>query len=340
MSGNPHRPPTSGYIWFFLCVILLINSSIGLMIYQQMRIARFPTTPGVVEDTVLEEHISSTSSALMRCPQITFRYTVAGTSYSGDQFRFGGYCASDLQDVDRVLQNLYTDGELQVFYNPTRPAEAYLTMGMGPVEHTFLLFFLPFNIFALGWILHILLPRLSRRVMDPTTILFGEKTGLVWARFPRLGPIKFTLGMLLIVSFPIALGSVVLFDVLPAPIYRWVWFGLGIFILLCLLGRAAWNHLRPAVAHYERRTGTFTMPGGNVLRRGQIVDWEIEEPRGKDGSRRGFRPVLLYRGTDHSPQRAVFPTLADREAAYRFSDWLVRHLGLPDRDSESIARSR
>jgi hypothetical protein len=244
-AHHPHRPATPGFVWFFLGIVLLFDSFIGLMVYRK------------------------------------------------------------------------------------------LTLGLGPVEHTFLLFFLPFNIFALGWILHILVPRLTGRGLDPRAIRFGEDERRVWARFPHLGPIQFTLAILLIASFPVALGSVVLFDVLPATIYRWVWIGLGTLTLACLVGRAAWNRLRPAAALYDARTGEFTMPGGTVLHQGQIVDWEVEERRNKKGHHRGFRPVLLYRGDDHSPQRAFFPTLPDHEAAYRFSDWLVRHLGLPDRASNT-----
>ncbi len=330
----PSSTKIPGTVKFFLVVMLLFNGVIGAMVYQQLRVARFPTTVGMLDNvgtTLRESTTSSQNEHVLTCPAVVFSYTVDGQTYQSDTLRKGGFCSSEHADVQHILGALEAGNEVTVYYNPANLSEAYLMAGLSTIDHLALLFFFPFNLFALGWVLEIASLKIRGHKLEPDVMRFGENGDTTWARFPRLGPVKFAMGVLLVVGFLLVFGGMFWFSTLTVAAFHTLWQVLGSLTLLLLVGKAIWNRVRPSTATYHTATQQFTVPGKPSVHRSQIITWEVEEILGKASKRPiYFRPQLEIQMASGDTETLAFPTLPSREEAYRFCDWLVAEVGLPD----------
>lgn len=334
----PSSTKIPGTVKFFLGVMLLFNGVIGAMVYQQLRVARFPTTVGMLDNvgtTLRESTTSSQNEHVLACPAVVFSYTVDGQTYQSDTLRKGGFCSSEHADVQHILGALEAGKEVVVYYNPANPAEAYLMAGLSVIDHLVLLFFLPFNLFAFGWVLEIASLKIRGHKLEPDVMRFGQKGDTRWARFPRLGPVKFTMGVLLAVGFVLVFGAMFGFSYFTLTAFNTLWQALGGLTLLLLVGKAIWNRVRPSTAVYQTNTQHFTVPGKPSVHRSQIITWEVDEILGKASKRPiYFRPQLEVRTASRGTETWRFPTLPAHEEAYRFCDWLVAEVGLTGGSSE------
>lgn len=317
-----------GRVKLLFVTMLIFNGILAWMCYAQLRLVGFPTAIGIVENLGIEQEESDISSSILHCPVVAFRYEVAGVSHRSDTFRKGGYCTSDYADAEQILQGLEVDTEVTVYFEPDEPEKGYLTSGLGRIEYTGLLFFLPFNLFTLGWILEIFSLKLFGHRLEPDVMRFGQDGSKAWAQFPRLGPIKFTLGVMLAISFLLIFPVMFFGYNLQADAFVKIWKALAALTVALLLGKMLWNRLRPSMAMYDSAREALTVPGGPVLQRSQIIDWEVEEISGKADKPLYFRPVLNYHDGNGTAQQTGFLTLSSREESYRFCDWLAQQLKL------------
>lgn len=69
---------------------------------------------------------SGTEKVITYKPKLTYAYSVAGTTYSGDQLNFSSTSYRD-KSVAEGIQTAYPNGaSIDVFYNPQNPAESVL----------------------------------------------------------------------------------------------------------------------------------------------------------------------------------------------------------------------
>ncbi|MEM7479670.1 MAG: DUF3592 domain-containing protein [Acidobacteriota bacterium] len=337
VSSPKKKPaPIPGPAILFLLVVLMFDGILGWMIFNQLRVARFPTTPGVVEAVSVRQDNSSTSAHVSHCPEVAFRYQVNHEALQGNRFRWGGFCSSHPQDVERVMGNLVPGEAHAVYVHPDKPRVAYLSAGIGAVEHAAGLLLLPFNLFAVGWLLEIFARKVLGRSLEPDVMRFGQENGRAWARFPHLGPIQFALGVLLIIAFLVSLVTVFFFAVLPAAYFSLTWRILLLLGVGLLAGKALWNAFRSMTVTFDPHSRELTLPSGAVLPKSQIEDWRIEEIRGRAKRAVYFRPVLQHRAADGVKQTLELPLLSSREEAYRFGGWLVETVGLANRQQNSL----
>lgn len=331
-SNRDEQKRIPGSVFGFLLVMLIFDAFLAWMVWQQLKVARWPTVPAVVEDVSIEQEFSSTSSLILRCPRVTFRYEVEGESFQSDTWRPGGFCSSDLLDADRLLQDLDLGGEVRAYYDPEDPGTAYLSAGFGRVEHTVLFFFLPFNLFALGWVAEILFSLLTGRRLKEAQLRLEEGMSRSSVVFPRLDPMRFALGIVFILSFLLIFPLLFFFDLMPESLFPWLWRSLaGLFVTL-FVGKALWNRLNRRIATYDQPLEELRLPGGQTFHRSEVKDWRVDEVRSGKG-RSQFGVELVLREPAGGYREGTFPLLKSREEAYRLCDWLARTLELEDRSS-------
>ena len=117
-----------------LAVLLLVGG--GLVLFHGFgnrslasESKTWPTAPGVIVTSTVVEEFSRKSSAWEL--RVTYSYTVAGTSYTGDVVRSGDLDYSDREGAEAKLAAYPVGATVAVRYDPDSPGRAVLESGGG-----------------------------------------------------------------------------------------------------------------------------------------------------------------------------------------------------------------
>jgi len=99
--------------------------------------ARFPSVQGVVEQSSVQKIRSSRpanpstgGSTISYIITIKYKYCVNGTSYSSENvYSLGKMLYQYERQAQKALDSITENGNLRVFYNPSRPATSFLQNG-------------------------------------------------------------------------------------------------------------------------------------------------------------------------------------------------------------------
>ena len=188
----------------------------------------------------------------------------------------------------------------------------------GQLNHSILLFLLPFNLFALGWVLEILSRWILGRSLEPEGLQFGRDGDGEWADFRRLGPVKFSLGILFATSF------VLMFFTFRVSNERLAtaWPVLVVLGGALWLGKVVFNHGRSRRYRYSVTADVLQIPTGDRIP-GAGVSLRIEERRSPRGDKVRCRPVLTVDDSG-TVRDVVLPWSFGREKSDQFCDWFER----------------
>lgn len=305
-------------VYVFLAVMLLMDAVAGWMLFAQVRVAGLPTTSGTV--TEMSRDRRWTMGTLMNCPQVAFTYRVDGRSYTGRRLRAGGFCSTSWRDANSVVDRWLVGEPATVHYNPDDPAEAYLYAEVGTVEHMGLMFLLPFNAFALGWLLEIASRAFLGRSLTPG-VRYREKRGGHEAWLPRVGPLRFALGMLVVLGFFAALGSLLVFHGFTVEDFERSWLGIGVLAAACFVLKGIWNTLRPKRLRFDGVR--LTLADGSTLERARFLGSAV-----RAGASRPPHPtyhqvlVRLRAGPGEPDAERELVELPDATEAARLARWV------------------
>ncbi len=165
--------------------------------------------------------------------------------------------------------------------------------------HIMLLFLVPFNIFALGWIIDIVYRLFTGRPAPQESMRYqpvGQRTKVT---FPKIGAFKFSLGVIMVVAFVLFVICLFFLSFLPAWLVAKVWWLLGSIAVAAFVGKLIWNMKRKTVIYFDAANRTLTVPGSLEITADQISGCEVEPIYGKAKSPVFFRPVIHY-GTEQT----------------------------------------
>lgn len=302
-------------VWAFLLVMLAMNTGMALMLGGQWLTGFWPSVEGRIIEVGREREYSS--GEWLYCPTVRYEYEVGGTRYEGDRYRRSRFCASNWQAADVAVVTAAGVGDpVRVHYDPDDPADAVLDAGPGLPELLAPLFLLPFNMFALGWLLG--------RSLTPGVVY--EDTGpMQVARLPMVGPLRFVLGVVMMAGFVLFLVCALLLNLMTEPLVESMWLGVGALAVVAVVFKVVWNRARPRLLRVH--TDGVTLASGRLVPIGrlQCVGVRAGEPRPPHPT---YHTVELVagaqgKGTTETIYVAEFPSEAE---ATRLADWLRRHI--------------
>ncbi len=125
-------PKPSGFPQLFCSLFILIGLvtvGIGIRICaKSLRSEHWPVTEGIVQTAEMKEH-SGADSGSTYSAEVTYRYQVAGTTYTGDKISIGAMSAS-AGYAQGILRRYAVGQKVSVHYSPGDPAEAVLETGI------------------------------------------------------------------------------------------------------------------------------------------------------------------------------------------------------------------
>ena len=151
---------------------------------------------------------------------------------------------------------------------------------------------------------------------------FGQDVRGRWARFPRIGPIRFTLGVGVVLGFLMAFVGIFLFPALSGRTLRSIWLTVLASGALVLVGRAVFLRWRIREILF-RPDGEVLLPRRVTFRASEAIDWTVEEERAGKASHSHFRIHLILGDTTGGTRREPLPALDSREDVYRLCDWFI-----------------
>lgn len=302
--------PIPKVVFLFLAVVVAIDAVFAYAVTMQLVVAAWPTVGGVVTDVSMERHFERR----MDCPRVSFRYEVDGVAYDSDQFRYGGFCSSDRFAANSVVE-AYVPGEpAPVYVNPSDSTEAYLTAGIDRIEHVGLLALLPFNAFAFGWILEIFWRAVLGRSLTGS-VRYAERTAIL----PSVHPLSFTLSVLLVVGFVLAVLMMFVFEVVSTSWLETTWRVLGALTAASFVGKAVWNVVRQKCVTID--DDGMTMPDGRSIPRDAFGGVGVYDGESRPPHPTYFRPVVLV-GDWTSGEKVELPEFPSKEEAERLANWI------------------
>lgn len=102
----------------------------GRQVVQGLRSRSWPTAPGVVVTSGVEE-VKLAEHGTRYEPEVTYRYTVDGRTYTGRRWRFGATAAFNRTQAGRLVARYPVGEAIAVRYDPFRPATSVLEPGVG-----------------------------------------------------------------------------------------------------------------------------------------------------------------------------------------------------------------
>lgn len=129
---------------------------------RQIAAAHYLETMGKVVSSRVESHRGSDSTTYS--PELEYRYTVDGRTYTGDRYAYSTGGSSDSSYARDIVNRHQAGKTVTVYYDPNDPAEAVLTKDVQNESYFFLLFIQPFWLVGLGGVGYLLiLPWLHAR---------------------------------------------------------------------------------------------------------------------------------------------------------------------------------
>lgn len=116
---------------------------------RQVNALRFPATEGVIlssEVTYHEDSDGTTCGVAIR-----YTYSVGGSEYEGDRYRYDTSTSSDSGWAHRAVNARPAGAKVKVFYNPTDPEDAVLSPSIQGSDLFHFTFMTPFNAAMLGF---------------------------------------------------------------------------------------------------------------------------------------------------------------------------------------------
>jgi len=142
-KGVPRRARIALWViaGFFACILvagLVMAGWVILQVHRGWASASWPTCTGTVLSSTVERTRSAStgprrrhneSSWRYRC-HVSYRYTVAGTVFTGTRIRVSGGASSNPGPAEADAARFPAGAEVQVHYNPADPADALLESGL------------------------------------------------------------------------------------------------------------------------------------------------------------------------------------------------------------------
>ena len=152
-------------VTIFWCGItgVLAWFAIGSLVMQRYAELHYQQTGGTVLASRVKTHAGSEGTTVSA--QVKYRYFVQGQEYIGDRYDFLGGSSSDRSYAYRIVYENPPSKSVIVYYDPSRPAKAVLTLAAPASSYFLLLFLQPFVLVGLaliGWCCA--LPRTQRRL--------------------------------------------------------------------------------------------------------------------------------------------------------------------------------
>lgn len=136
-------------VWlvFWTAGVVTFDGFIGWNIRRQLQAARFPTAPGVIQESKVTVQSSSEGDSYKAA--LKYAYWVDGVEFHGDRLRFGDMMSSQ-DHAEATVRSLVKGTELTVYYDPRDPSQAVLQTGLEGGDLFILMFLTPFNLIMLG----------------------------------------------------------------------------------------------------------------------------------------------------------------------------------------------
>ena len=180
-----------GILWSTLA--LAADGYIAWSAYWQIRAVDYATTSGVITRSAVEEHHGTRNGTptTYYTANIKYSYSVAGTTYTGDRYRYGEGLANDGM-AHRIIGENPVGKRVTVYYHLGNPADSLLHPGLEGFDLFVGMCLLPFNLVPLG-----ILAMAGRRLWSRC---FGYRAAgaqmwddgfVVRVRLPSVPPINF-----------------------------------------------------------------------------------------------------------------------------------------------------
>ncbi len=127
--------------------VATFDGFIGWNIRRQLQASRFPTAPGVIQESKVTVQSSGDGDCYKAA--LKYAYWVDGVEYHGDRLRFGDMMSSR-EYAEATVRSLAKGKELTVYYDPAAPSQAVLETGLEGGGLFILMFLTPFNLIMLG----------------------------------------------------------------------------------------------------------------------------------------------------------------------------------------------
>ncbi len=135
---------------FWSIGVLGFDFVIGRSVVRQIYAVGYPTATGTITQSEVET-IRGRRSRTYR-PTIKYKYTVEGQEYVGERYRYGQF-SSAKKWAERIVASHPVGSPFEVYYAPTDPSDAVLTVGLEGLDLFIFMFMLPFNVVMLAfWI--------------------------------------------------------------------------------------------------------------------------------------------------------------------------------------------
>jgi hypothetical protein len=302
---------------------------------QQHRANSYSSTQGRVLESRVDVHYDSDGNSYTAI--IKYAYTVKGREYINDKLRYG--TKSGGKGPSEALAAKHPSGStLTIYYDPLKPSDSVLQVGIGGTDLFMIIFLIPFNAIMFGtWYFGY---RVIRGWLYPPPaggVKIIETALETRVRLPERHAFLWAAGAGTLNAFVFTFILAFAFDSEPSP-------AAAIGTLLLTLGVSATVYLKVSAPvragsqdlvideHRQRvvlpctqkRTFPIEIPYANLRR----VEVELEEtPDGEGGVNKAYLPVLVYRENDAEKRERV-TSFSDEQSANSFADWLRNRLKL------------
>jgi hypothetical protein len=328
------------FLFIFTCfwstLVLCFDVDIGRDLWKQFESSRYPIVMGRVTRSEVVSHRGSKSTSYSAA--IWYRYVLNDHSYDCERFRYVT-SSSSYGWVTDLVNDHPVGSQVQVYFNPSDPADAVLSPDLEGGDLMIPLFLTPFNLIMLGfwaaiggW--------LRERIFKPEAggvkiIVDGPRTSV---RLPEYGALVwcmvamgvFSLLSILVVGFAtqfrpsmgVALLTLFLVIASGASAYFWQWRKI---------------HSGEDDLIFDESTRTVGLPETHgrktriTLTMAEIEKISVEvveHHSSKGGTSYTYAPTLWTRRN----QRIETEKLADwsdQKRAEAFAEWLRQHMNMP-----------
>jgi hypothetical protein len=142
---------------------------------RQVRVISYATTTGTITQSLLKVERGSESDSYR--PDVHYRYEVNGRTFEGSRIRYDSVGMGESHALATVSRYVWGQA-VTVRYNPAAPDDAVLERGFEPANLLLVLFLMPFNAVALGFIAGTCAWLRSMRLGRPVLGVFFRDDGL------------------------------------------------------------------------------------------------------------------------------------------------------------------
>ncbi len=310
-------------------IVGVFDGLIGFVLYKQFQAESYPIVRGEIVASSIKRSTDSEGDTTYR-PIVEFRYNVDGTTYSETGHRYGSFSSSDRGYATRVVARYPTGSEVPVNYNPRKPNDAVLEVGVGNTEHALLLFFTPFN--CVMFLLWINLGGIIRRRLtgaDAVGVKITRRRYRTIVRMPRFAPLPTAVVAALGVSFASVFVVVFSSGLDPHPtVLKIVWALTGGAAVVAYFWRSFIVHTGAKDLVINHKAGTVTLPqtfgrtGDVWCSVDQVTRTRVKRVTHSGKSNETYAPMLHWRDADGQEHQEQLAEWMDENRAAQFIAWL------------------